>query len=625
MQSEGRLIFPNAKVQKASVFDRLALSNDTTATIPPTRASLRGIAAANSTKESLLGQGYRVQGPQMSQSAFASHNSFAPLELVKKNEMTAIVRPMNRPEVSRRCQDTTEGHQEENISKRIYKAYKTIKGRMGRVRAQKTIVTTSLRKESVPMTKDSHEGMEIHTVRMVGHQDPNQSEEQETLNQMLTRAAARRKAIARQNDPRDIINLYKKMDDVMGLLLNVQSNLENQRNQAAPQSDEVHLTVPQSMNTQQPAQTAPSVALQPARAELQNHQDNFPMTKEEIRELISSQVKQTIDEAAPKRKSRGHPYLIEYDSILFPDGYIVPKFKTFYGLGNPDQHLAHFRASCGNTGGNSALLLRQFPQSLSGVAFKWYYSLEDESMTTWDDIEETFRNKFATVCDKITIADLVATRRRKDESMLEYITRWRNLSIRCEQPIEQTQVVGLLMDWVEKQYKTGMITLSQAVLTNPPTENTNFVNVKEENDEEENTPPPEYWNIFLSKKTHKMLKYLKTIPEVTWRNPLHPEVQTSLSEIAPNHHAEKRKTSLKKKVRKPSQLEKRGEMPPVTIRDFIVKALEDAESKKGPQETENEELFWPETCRVISVRSDGLPDRRRRMTVNVNWHKCKRS
>nr|CAD1838426.1 unnamed protein product [Ananas comosus var. bracteatus] len=308
---------------------------------------------------------------------------------------------------------------------------------------------------------------------MVGHQDPDQSEEQETLNQMLTRAAARRKAIARQNGPRssnlqrlptdsslpddphdedeeeerafmtydprdamieslkkqisekdrDIINLYKKMDDVMGLLLNVQSNLENQRNQAAPQSDEVRPTVSQSMNTQQPAQTAPSVALQPARAELQNHQDNFPMTKKEIRKLISSQVKQTIDEAAPKRKSRGHPYPIEYDSIPFPDGYIVPKFKTFYGLGNSDQHLAHFRASCGNTGGNSALLLRQFSQSLSGVAFEWYYSLEDESMTTWDDMEEAFRNKFATVSDKITIADLIATRRRKDESMLEYITR----------------------------------------------------------------------------------------------------------------------------------------------------------------------------------------------------------
>nr|CAD1838499.1 unnamed protein product [Ananas comosus var. bracteatus] len=355
-----------------------------------------------------------------------------------------------------------------------------------------------VRKEFVPMTKDAckkNENMVVHTVRMVGHQELNQSEEQETLNQMLTRAATRRKGAARQNDPRSsnlqrlpadssllddphdedeeeepvfmandpkdamiaslkrqvdekdrvIINLYKKIDGVMGLLLNVQSNLENQQNQTALQSDKVRPNVSQSMNTLQPTQTTPSVALQPAPAEPQNHQDNFLMTKKQIQELISSQVKQTIDETATKRKSRGHPYPIEYDRIPFPDGYIVPKFKTFYGIGNPNQHLAHFKATCGNTGGNSALLLRQFPQSLSGVAFEWYYSLEDEFITTWDNMEEAFRTKFATVSDKITIADLVAIKRMKDESMLEYITRWRNLSIRCEQPIEQTQAVGLLM------------------------------------------------------------------------------------------------------------------------------------------------------------------------------------
>nr|CAD1840691.1 unnamed protein product [Ananas comosus var. bracteatus] len=246
------------------------------------------------------------------------------------------------------------------------------------------------------------------------------------------------------------------------------------------------------MYTLQPAQTTPSVALQPAPAEPHNHQGNFLMTKEEIQELISSQLKQTIDEAAPKRKSRGHLYPIEYDSIPFPDGYIVPKFKTFYSI---------------------------------GVAFEWYYSLDDESITTWDEMEEAFRTKFATISDKITIADMVAIRRRKDESMPEYITRWRNLSIRCEQPIEQTQAVGLLMD--------------------PPTENTNFVNIKDENNEEEDTPPPEFWNIFLSKKTHKMLKYLNTVPGITWRSPLHPEVQTSSSEIAQSSYFRKAKNNLK--------------------------------------------------------------------------------
>nr|CAD1838502.1 unnamed protein product [Ananas comosus var. bracteatus] len=99
-------------------------------------------------------------------------------------------------------------------------------------------------------------------------------------------------------------------------------------------------------------------------------------------------------------------------------------------------------------------------------------------------------------------------------------------------------------------------------------------------------PPPEFWNIFLSKKTHKMLKYLNTVLGITWRSLLHPEVQTSSSEIAHSPPTlEKRKTILKEKVRifmKPAQPEhkKLDEIPAVTIQDFIEKALEDVESKK---------------------------------------------
>ena len=83
----------------------------------------------------------------------------------------------------------------------------------------------------------------------------------------------------------------------------------------------------------------------------------------------------------PQIKRTGRPYPAEFDLVPYPKGYVVPKFKTFSGEStkdqNPDQHLAHFRASCGNTGNNDALLLRQFPQSLVGPAFSWFYSLEN--------------------------------------------------------------------------------------------------------------------------------------------------------------------------------------------------------------------------------------------------------
>jgi len=61
-------------------------------------------------------------------------------------------------------------------------------------------------------------------------------------------------------------------------------------------------------------------------------------------------------------RSYGHPYPIIYNLEEYPKGYVIPKFRVFSGEGNrdlnPEQYLAHFIASCGNTGGNDALLLR---------------------------------------------------------------------------------------------------------------------------------------------------------------------------------------------------------------------------------------------------------------------------
>jgi hypothetical protein len=38
--------------------------------------------------------------------------------------------------------------------------------------------------------------------------------------------------------------------------------------------------------------------------------------------------------------------------------------------------------------GIDALLLRQFSQSLTETAFQWYYSLENDSISTWDEMAD---------------------------------------------------------------------------------------------------------------------------------------------------------------------------------------------------------------------------------------------
>ena len=161
------------------------------------------------------------------------------------------------------------------------------------------------------------------------------------------------------------------------------------------------------------------------------------------KKIVAAQLKQSKGDAL--RIEGDKPYSSFHDQVAYPKGYSVPKFKQFNGLGNPDQHLAHFVTACGDTSNNPSLLLRQFAGSLTGVAFEWYANLHPESIQTWPQMKDAFRVRFGGVSDKITIADLANTRQNKDEKVIDYVMRWRNLSIKCEQPLDQIQAVGLLV------------------------------------------------------------------------------------------------------------------------------------------------------------------------------------
>jgi hypothetical protein len=90
------------------------------------------------------------------------------------------------------------------------------------------------------------------------------------------------------------------------------------------------------------------------------------LSRKEVQAMIAQQMQIAGGEyAIPIVKNCGHPYPAVYDLEEYPKGYVIPRFRTFSGEGNKDlnheQYMAHFVASCGNTGGNDALLLRQFP------------------------------------------------------------------------------------------------------------------------------------------------------------------------------------------------------------------------------------------------------------------------
>ena len=126
-------------------------------------------------------------------------------------------------------------------------------------------------------------------------------------------------------------------------------------------------------------------------------------------------------------------------------GYTVPRFTLFTGTGNPGQHLAHFKINCGDTIDDHSMLLRQFSKSLSDTAFEWYTKLEPGSMKTFTQLEEAFKKRFdCGMSDKISLQELTEMRPNDKEAGSDFVKRWRDANMSCEQPVEEKHVIPLL-------------------------------------------------------------------------------------------------------------------------------------------------------------------------------------
>ncbi|KAA0025354.1 ty3-gypsy retrotransposon protein [Cucumis melo var. makuwa] len=131
------------------------------------------------------------------------------------------------------------------------------------------------------------------------------------------------------------------------------------------------------------------------------------------------------------------------DNMRMPHGYQPPKFQQFDGKGNPKQHVAHFIETCETAGTRGDLLVKQFVRTLKGNAFDWYTDLEPESIDSWEQLERDFLNRFYSTRRIVSMIELTATKQRKGEPVIDYINRWRALSLDCKDRLTELSAVEM--------------------------------------------------------------------------------------------------------------------------------------------------------------------------------------
>jgi hypothetical protein len=91
-----------------------------------------------------------------------------------------------------------------------------------------------------------------------------------------------------------------------------------------------------------------------------------------------------------------------------------------------------------------AFRVHLFLLSLTGTTFVWYATLPPNSISSWGDLEQKFHHHFFSDDYELDLVDLVALRQRKDESVNDYIRRFRDTRNRCFQiQLAEKQLAGL--------------------------------------------------------------------------------------------------------------------------------------------------------------------------------------
>ncbi|KAH6831489.1 hypothetical protein C2S53_010419 [Perilla frutescens var. hirtella] len=115
-------------------------------------------------------------------------------------------------------------------------------------------------------------------------------------------------------------------------------------------------------------------------------------------------------------------------------GYQPLKFQQFDGKGNPRQHVAHFVETYNNAGTYGDYLVKKFVRSLK-------------------------RNAFDCTRRTVSMVELTSSRQWKEEPVIDYINRWRNLCLNCKDRLSEASAIEMCiqgMHWGLQYFLRGI-------------------------------------------------------------------------------------------------------------------------------------------------------------------------
>jgi hypothetical protein len=131
------------------------------------------------------------------------------------------------------------------------------------------------------------------------------------------------------------------------------------------------------------------------------------------------------------------------------------------------EHISQYLAQLGQASSVDALKVHLFSLSLTGTAFSWFSSLSLNSISSWEQLEHKFHNRFYSSDNELKFSNLTSFRQGSVELVHGYIRRCWDTKNQCfNLIIREKDLVDLVLNGLrsyirEKLYGHTFITLTQ--------------------------------------------------------------------------------------------------------------------------------------------------------------------
>jgi hypothetical protein len=165
--------------------------------------------------------------------------------------------------------------------------------------------------------------------------------------------------------------------------------------------------------------------------------------REEMTEIFRDRLRVSV---ARVGQSYQKPYDHRFDTVPYPQGARVLEFFKFSGENgrSTHEHIGQFLAHLGELDDKEAFRVRLFSLSLTSTTFSWYAALPPNSINSCNDLESKFHEHFFSGEYELGLADLASVRQGREESVNDYIRRFRDTRNRCFQiHVADKELAGL--------------------------------------------------------------------------------------------------------------------------------------------------------------------------------------